>query len=103
MKEKTVESFLPSNAQIEENLESAKETLEKGKKEGNLNERGQTLVKDVEKLIDTTSTALQEKNKDDKIQKLFADTKEAVNKTAPILQKEAQKEGKKIQKKGEKL
>jgi hypothetical protein len=95
----TVQNFPPKNEDIDQQLESAKQTLRDTRKEADLNAKGEKIVQDVEQLIDVASTALHEKNKDEQLQKLVLDTKEAVQKTAPVLQKE----GERIQAKGTRL
>jgi len=103
LKDKVMDSFPPSNQQIESSLNEMKDTLEKEK--GTLDDRGKTIVSDTENLIDTTLKTLHEKNKNETIQKLFFDTKEMVDNNAPVLEKEVKKiktEGKDIGKKYEK-
>lgn len=106
LKEKWTANFPPSNDDINQQLNSAKDTLDQQKKKADLNDQGKTLVSDMKDIIDATKTVVLEKNKDDKLQKLYADSKEAVDKTVPIVQKEGEKlkkGGEKLAKKGEKL
>jgi hypothetical protein len=78
---------LPSNVEINQTLEKAKETI--SSREENLDEHGKKLAKDTEQLIESTQSLLEHKNKDESLQKIVKD----VN----LLEKEASERGEQFQ------
>jgi hypothetical protein len=100
IKEKVGASFPPSNATIENELETAKSTLEEQKSNKGVDEKGKVLIEDMQKLIDTTQKGLQQKNKDEVLQKLYADSKEAADKNVPLVKEQGEKIKEKVKETG---
>jgi len=70
---------IPSNYQINDSIDRMKQSIEETKERAHLNDKGERLVNDMEKILDTAQHIINDRNSGDAIQHLVKDTQDATS------------------------